>query len=107
MAARRAVMKGTMLGNGSYGGRVTRFGGHGAAVRERAHMRGQPGRVALEHEQRDLVEHRVRRGRVERLALGPHDLLRGRRLLELVRVEQVLVELLARAPTDLLDGDVD
>ena len=44
---------------------------------------------------------RLDRRRVDRLALGPHDLLGRRRLRALVGVEQVLVELLARrgAPT--------
>src|SRR4051794_20847320 len=106
-AAASAVMKESMLGNGPYCRRLTRIGGHRIAGREGAHVRGQAGRVALEDEQRDLVEHRVRRRGIERLALGAHDLLGRRRLLELVGVEEILVKLLPRAPSDLLDRDVD
>src|SRR3954453_1789006 len=106
-AAASAVMKESMLGNGPYCGRLTRIGGHRMARRQGADVRGEARRVALEDEQRDLVEHRVGRRRVERLPLGAHDLLGRRRLLELVGVEEVLVKLLPRAPSHLLDRDVD
>src|SRR5919109_193721 len=106
-AAASAVMNWFMLGNGSYGGRLPRIGGHRLTDRERVHVGRQAGRVALEDEEGDLVEHRIGGGRVERLALGEHDLLGGRRLLELVGVEEVLVKLLAGTPPDLLDRDVD
>src|SRR4051812_32187321 len=106
-AAASAVMKGSMLGNGPYGGRLTRVGGHRLAGRQRAHAGGESGGVALEHEEGDLVEHRVGRGRVQPIALGQHDLLGGGRLLELEGGEQVLVQLLPRTPSHLLDRDVD
>src|SRR3954451_4956937 len=106
-AGASAGMKESMLGSGPDGGGPARIGAHGRLGRERAHARGEPGRVALQDEQRDLVEHRLDGGGVEPLALGQHDLLRGCRLGALVGVEQVLVELLPRAPSHLLDRDVD
>src|SRR3954453_4062190 len=98
-AAASAVMKGSMLGNGPYYGRLTRIGGHRLAGRQRAHAGGEPGGVALEPGEGDLVEHRVGCGGVQPLALGQHDLLGGGRLLEVERVERVLVELLPGTPT--------
>ena len=56
----------------------------GGRADERRHLGRQPGGVALEHEQPDLVEHRLDRLGVERLALGEQDLLGGRRLRALV-----------------------
>src|SRR6187200_3299747 len=106
-AAASAVMKESMLGNGPNGGRLARIGGHRRAGGQRAHARGEPGRVALKDEQRDLVEHRLDSGGIEGLALGQHDLLGRRRLGTLVGVEEVLVQLLPRAPPHLLDRDVD
>src|SRR4051794_1708202 len=100
-------MKESMLGNGPYGGRLARVGGHRCVRGERAHARGEARRVALEDEQCDLVEHRLHRRGVARLALGQHDLLGGCRLGPLVGVEQVLVKLLPRAPSHLLERDVD
>ena len=67
-------------------------------ARELGDLRGQAGRVPLEHEQPDLVEHRLHRLRRERLPLGQHDLLGRRRLWLLVAVEQLLVQLLAGSP---------
>src|SRR3954447_15193737 len=76
-AAASAVMKESMLGNGPYGGRLTRIGRHRMPGRKGAHVRRQPRRGALEDEQRDLVEHRVCGCGIEPLALGAHDLLDG------------------------------
>src|SRR4051812_49979242 len=78
-AAASAVMKGSMLGNGPYYGRLTRIGGHRLAGRQRAHAGGEPGGVALEHEEGDLVEYRVGCGGGQPPALGQHDLLGGGR----------------------------
>src|SRR4051812_18230449 len=96
-AAASAVMKGSMLGNGPYCGRLTRIGGHRLAGRQGAHAGGESGGVALEDEQGDLVEHRIGRGRVQPLALGQHDLLGGGRLLELGGGEEGLAPLLPPA----------
>src|SRR5918992_1627000 len=70
--------------------------GAGVQVRELGHLARQPGSVALEHEQVDLLEHRVDGVRVERLARRALDLLDRRRLRALVRGEQLLVQLLPR-----------
>src|SRR4051812_49793892 len=100
-AAASAVMKGSMLGNGPYCGRLTRIGGHRLAGRQRAHAGGEPGGVALEHEEGDLVEHRVGCGGVQPLALGQHDLLGGGPVLELGGGEEGLLEPLPPAPSPL------
>ena len=65
--------------------------------RQLGHLRSQPRRVALQHQQPDLVEHLLYDLRRARLALGAQDLLGRRRLRALVGVEELLVELLARA----------
>jgi hypothetical protein len=69
-------------------------------------LAARAGGVALEHEQRDLIEHRLHDRGIERVAAGERDLVGGRGLGALVGVEEVLVELLAGAPADDLDGDV-
>ena len=69
-------------------------------------LRGEPGGVALQHEQVDLGEHLLHDLRRERLALCPQDLLGGGRPRALVAVEQLLVQLLPRPAPDLLDLDV-
>src|SRR5215207_47236 len=70
------------------------------------HLHRQGGGVAVEHEPSDLVERLLLPGRIEARMLGPEDLLRRRRLRPLVRVEQLLVQLLARPRADHLDRDV-
>src|ERR1700733_14513322 len=77
-----------------------------ARTRQLRHVLGERGRIALEHEQVDLAEDVLDGLRVERLPGGPQDLLGGRRLRALVRVEQVLVELLPGTGADDLDRDV-
>src|SRR5947209_13019182 len=76
---------------------------------ERPHRRkardllGQRGGVALEHQQVDLAERPLDPGWIELLALSPNDLLRGGGLRMLIGVEQIFVELLARAGANDLD----
>ena len=67
------------------------------AARQLGDLGGERGGVALQHEQADLVERLLDPGRVDRGRVGAQDLRRGRRLGLLVGVEQLLVQLLARA----------
>ena len=60
-----------MLGDDPYGWRLTRLLGGGTGGRELADLGRQAGRVALEHEQRDLVEHRLDGVGIERIAARP------------------------------------
>ena len=97
-----------MLGDRPYGGRVPgRLGGRGAAAESCADAGREARRVALEHEQRDLVEHRLD-PRPDRAASRSARRIRsaGVGLRALVGVEQLLVQLLARPPADDLDRDV-
>ena len=95
-----------MLGDDPYGWRLTRLLGRRTGGRELADLGRQAGRIALEHEQRDLVEHRLHGGGIERIAARERDLVGGRGLGALEGVEQVLVQLLARSAAHDLDGDV-
>src|ERR1700712_3026194 len=61
--------------------------------RQLGHLRSKTGRIALQHEQADLVEHLVDDLRGALSALGAQDLLGRRRLWSLVGVEELLVQL--------------
>src|SRR5687768_7859397 len=64
---------------------------------ERHDLAREPRRVVLEHEQVDLVEGPLDPRRVDRLAAREQDLLGRGGLRALVQVEELLLELLARA----------
>src|SRR3954466_8017203 len=89
----------SMGGRRSLGGRAYgRTGRARAQSRELGDLPCQPRRVALQHEQPDLVEHVVDRLGVGPLALGAQDALGPRLDPPFVGVEQLLVELLPRPP---------
>jgi hypothetical protein len=67
---------------------------------------GKRCRVAFQHEQIYVIEGLLDPIRIERLTLGQMDLLGGRRLLALVRVEEDLMEFLAGTGSGDLDDDV-
>src|SRR3954464_8176344 len=75
-------------------------------ARELRDDRREAGGIALEREQADAGEGLLDPGRVDPRALGAQDPLGGGGLWVFVRVEELLVELLARPPADDLDRDV-
>src|SRR3954462_10048366 len=95
-----------MLGDAPYGGCRAVRRDRRPVRRQCRDLRRKAGGVALQYEQRDLVEHGLDGARVERVAAGQRDLLRVRGLWALEGVEEVLVELLPRPAADDLDGDV-
>src|ERR1700712_5261700 len=105
-AASRAVMSGWMLGDRPYGGSVPGRLGRRTLGGERAHAGCESRRVALQDEQRDLVEHGLDLLGIERIAVGADDPLGLGPARALVGVEQRLVQLLPRAPAGDLDRDV-
>src|SRR6476620_1880352 len=105
-AASRAVMSGWMLGDRPYGGSVPGRLRRRPLCRERADTGREGGRVALQDEQGDLVEHGLDLLRIERIAVGADDPLGLRGARARVRVEERLVQLLPRSPPRDLDGDV-
>src|SRR5580704_719707 len=77
-----------------------------ARSRQLGDLRRQARRVALEHQQPDLREHRLDCVARQGLALCQQDLLGGGLAPTLVAVEQLLVKLLAGPAPDDLDFDV-